>query len=115
MEPQLKTFDQRLALEQAGGSAELANELFTMLLRELPQFERGIRSAHQRNDLDTLQRTVHKLNGAATYCGVPALKHAADYLETALKREQFDRVEPGLAALLDAIHQVQERAHERTG
>ncbi len=115
METQLATFDETQALEQAGGSPELARELFGMLVRELPQFDQEIREAYARQDFDLLLQRVHKLNGAATYCGVPALKAAAHSFETSLKRDESERFAEQLDDLLDAIQGIQERAHERLG
>jgi two-component system sensor histidine kinase BarA len=109
----IPTIDMSLALQQAGGSRELAEELFGMLLRELPMFERGIRAAFERSDLETLQRAVHKLHGAAIYCGVPALRHAAETLERALKRGETDRLEDQVVQLVDQIQRVQAIARER--
>ncbi len=108
-----KVIDKELALEQAGGSLELADELFAMLLKELPHFHRGIRAAFESRDWETLQRSVHKLNGAAIYCGVPALKSASERLETKLKRGHTDEVGTDVKDLLEEIHQVQEHAHLR--
>jgi two-component system sensor histidine kinase BarA len=103
----------KLALQQAGGSRELAEELFAMLLHELPMFVRGVQAAFDRRDLETLQRTVHKLHGAAIYCGVPALRHAAETLERALKRGETDELEQQVAELIGEIQRVQAHAEER--
>jgi two-component system sensor histidine kinase BarA len=81
----LKIIDQALALERAGGNPQLADELFKMLLSELPAQRRAIASAMTTGDYVNLLHHVHKLNGGANYCGVPALKQALDTLETKLK------------------------------
>ena len=91
----------------------MQDELFGMLLQELPSFDRGLRAAHARGDVETLVQTVHKLNGAAIYCGVPALKHAAERLESDIKGGRLGRVDGLLAALLDEIDRVQKYAKER--
>ena len=108
-----KVIDEELALEQAGGSLELAKELFDMLLKELSQFERVLRAAFECRDWETLQRSAHKLTGAAIYCGVPALKLASETLETKLKRGHTEDVGAYVTHLLEEIHQVQAHAHSR--
>ncbi|HEY0635252.1 MAG TPA: Hpt domain-containing protein, partial [Gammaproteobacteria bacterium] len=45
-----------------------------------------IDAAFTSGDTTALLETIHKLNGAATYCGVPALKAAAHQCETSLKQ-----------------------------
>lgn len=95
MNASIPVFDKELALQRAGGRQDLAAELFAMLLRDLPDFHQRIVAAHANTA--ALIEVVHTLNGAATYCGVPALKAAAHNYETALKQGQH--------RLLDALHE----------
>jgi len=98
--------DRELALERAGGSADLADELFAMLLHELPLRRERVQESFQRDDTDTLLDQVHKLNGSATYCGVPALKEAAERLELRLKRGSGAVQEAEIRAVLAEIDRV---------
>ncbi len=111
MSASLKVIDRDLALERAGGSLDLAQELFGMLLKELPYFRATLSSCHAAGDLQALQESVHKLNGSATYCGVPALKRAADSLESRLKRGDSD-IAGDFTILLAEIDRVQREAHQ---
>ena len=100
--------DPGLALERAGGNADLARELYQMLQKELPVYQIKLRSLFDSSDFGALTDTVHKLNGSATYCGVPALKFAAESLESSLKRGESDNYQEGLDVVLHAIKQVME-------
>lgn len=106
MSSQERVIDTELALERAGGNAKLAAELFKMLQNELPVYEVKIRSLFDTGDLPALTETVHKLHGAAVYCGVPALKAAAEALETDLKRDERSRFESGVQQTLSAINEL---------
>ncbi|HEY0721473.1 MAG TPA: Hpt domain-containing protein [Gammaproteobacteria bacterium] len=86
MNTSIPVFDKELALQRAGGNQELAEELLGMLLRELPATRQRIDAAFTSGDTTMLLEAIHKLNGAATYCGVPALKAAAHQCETTLKQ-----------------------------
>lgn len=97
-----------LALERAGGNADLARELYQMLQKELPEYQSKIRRLYETGDIAALTETIHKLNGSATYCGVPQLKIASDSLETDLKRGESDKYEAGLSRVLKAISEVME-------
>jgi two-component system sensor histidine kinase BarA len=99
-------FDRELALQRAGGSQDLAEELFSMLLRDLPDIRQRIDSAYVSNNIPLLIEVVHKLNGAATYCGVPALKAAAQLSETALKQGQLNSYDSLHKQLLNEIDRV---------
>lgn len=106
----IKVIDQELALERAGGNAQLAAELFGMLLQELPQQRSAIEAALASGDYPALRHLVHKLNGSATYCGVPALKAAADSLETSLKRGETAYAASGVATIMEEIDRVLQQA-----
>jgi len=105
-----KVIDRDLALERAGGNAQLAAELFGMLLQELPQQRTAIESALAAGDYTALRHQVHKLNGSATYCGVPALKAAADTLETHLKRGETAYAASGVRAVVEEIERILRQA-----
>ncbi len=106
----MAVIDRDLALQRAGGNSQLADELFGMLLRELPTQRSHIESARALRDFPSLQFHVHKLNGSATYCGVPALKAAAETVESHLKRGETAQAEQTVDALLDAIDDVLQAA-----
>lgn len=98
--------DRDLALERAGNNLDLARELFSMLLKELPEYRQSIPELYTAGNLSTLQERVHKLNGAATYCGVPELKAAAADFESRLKRGEDTAYETDVQGLLAAIDRV---------
>jgi two-component system sensor histidine kinase BarA len=92
-----KIFDHDLALERAGGNRDLAEELFGMLVNELPEYREKLDTAHRGGDIEQVIFIAHRINGSATYTGVPALKAAAEALEISLKRGEMG----------DMAHQVQ--------
>jgi two-component system sensor histidine kinase BarA len=104
----LRVVDEALALERAGGNADLARELYQMLQKELPYYLTHLRSHFEQGEMEALLNAVHKLNGSATYCGVPALKAAAESLESNIKQGRDETYEAGLEALLSEIKRVQQ-------
>lgn len=98
--------DEALALQNAGGNAELAQELFQMLQQELPHYLEKLPQIHQAGDLESLYQQVHKLHGSATYCGVPALKQAALSFESHLKQQQTQHYADDLAHILEQIEEL---------
>jgi len=91
MNTELEIFDSKLAITQAGGDAGLAEELFSMLVSELPDYHQKINAQCEEGSYDKLQETVHKLNGATRYTGVPALSAAANQFEQALRDDASSR------------------------
>lgn len=95
--------DESLALQNAGGNADLAQELYRMLQEELPGYQDTLQECSRNADYAALYQHVHKLNGSATYCGVPALKQAAQTFETHLKQGETQYYAEDLALLLEQI------------
>ena len=78
------------SIHLAAGKTDLAEELFSMLLEQLHSDLTSIRMLWDRRDIDSLLECVHKLHGAARYCGVPELREAANQFETGIKRSSPD-------------------------
>ncbi len=106
MSSELPVIDMDIALERAGGNADLARDLYQMLQKELPVYLENLPVMFADNDLSTLAASVHKLHGSATYCGVPALKEATETFESSLKRREAEQYQQGMDAVIDAIQQL---------
>jgi two-component system sensor histidine kinase BarA len=78
------------AIEQAGGNSDLAKELFTMLLKELPDLKNKLNQAFNDGDNQGLWDHAHKIYGSTAYCGVPMLQKASKELEEAIKTKTND-------------------------
>lgn len=78
------------SIQLAAGKADLAEELFSMLVEQLHTDIKTIPEFWDKQQLDALLECVHKLHGATRYCGVPELRTAANRFETALKCQAQD-------------------------
>jgi len=103
-----KIIDWDLADSLASGSRELAKEMFSVLLADLPDDKREISAAFKANDFETMLKLVHKLHGAVCYSGTPRLKEAVFNLEVALKlkNENVDELYHVLCEQADLLLQV---------
>jgi two-component system sensor histidine kinase BarA len=108
MSSALSAIDTNLALERAGGNQDLACELYQMLQNELPNYLTTLQKHYDNGDYNALLEVVHKLNGSATYCGVPALKQAAATMEGNLKQQAKDSYAGGLSNILHEIKRLQQ-------
>lgn len=106
MSSEHKVVNPDLALERAGGNADLARDLYQMLQKELPVYLEKLPELFKDNDLTTLTASVHKLHGSATYCGVPALRAATESFESCLKRGETAKFTEQMDGLLEAIRQL---------
>ncbi|MDR9436927.1 MAG: Hpt domain-containing protein [Thiohalophilus sp.] len=101
--------DKKQALEQAGGNRELACDLFSMLLEELPVLQSQLAQALEYGEQDAMWDPAHKLYGSTAYCGVPALREAARVMEECIKQQQADQLQSCFARLSREIARLQEQ------
>lgn len=78
-------FDTATLLRITGGNTSLAEELVSMLLRELPTHRANIHHAYDAGDLHSIAEISHTLYGGSAYCGAMSLKSLSGKLETLAK------------------------------
>ncbi|MBU2954141.1 ATP-binding protein [Marinobacter sp. F3R08] len=94
------------SIQLAAGKADLAEELFSMLLEQVHIDRERVQELWVSNNIEELLECVHKLHGATRYCGVPELRAAANHLETAIKCSAPD-LEHQKDQLLSAMERLQ--------
>lgn len=107
----IEFFSREEAVTLAAGSAQLANELTSMLVNELPEHLKIINEALSRNDNEQLRQQAHKLHGATRCCGALALRNAAGQLESDIEHGLLENLSSDthlltteIARLLNADH-----------
>lgn len=104
--------DWNLAIQLAGNKPQLAREMLTMLLEDLPGEQAIINNAYENQQYEAMQQSVHKLHGATCYCGTVELKEAAKKMETLLKKHEVNQYKAALDELNKAINNVLKGAKE---
>ena len=70
MDQILPTFDWNESVKRCNNSPKLAEELFQMLQKELPQFHEQLAIACTQQDIKTVKQIIHKLKGTCAYPGI---------------------------------------------
>lgn len=89
------------SLRLAAGKEDLARDMLDMLLKSLEAEKHKMVAAFMANDMNALLSHVHYLHGATRYCGVPALRQAANNAESDIKIQlslHKNRVDAGVAS-----------------
>ncbi len=102
----LEMFSKEEAKELAAGNKQLANELTSMLIAELPTYRSEIRKFLETHNKTHLKNHTHQLHGASRCCGTPALRYAADQLENAIDSDSIDHCENGVNLLIHEIDRL---------
>ena len=106
--PVNEIFNAKLGIDLAGGNEQLANELFPMLISELPVHRENLLLAKQENSTDDLKRHIHKLHGGTKYCGVPDLLNSSANFENIIDLKETDKIDEGLARVITSIDNLLE-------
>jgi two-component system sensor histidine kinase BarA len=97
--------DIEASIALAAGKADLAEELFSMLIEHLIDDREAIQEHFENDERDSLLNRVHKLHGATRYCGVPELRHYSESFETSLKLDAEPAYQE-FSGLMAAIERV---------
>ncbi len=104
------SLDWQMALKQAAGKEDLAQEMLQMLVDSFPSVEEAVQGALDGKDIE-LWQVIHKLHGSCAYSGVPTLRQLCYTLESGLKNgASAEDLEPELYELLDEIGHVRNAA-----
>lgn len=98
--------DWELGTRLAANRQDLAKELLIGLANGLPAAMQEIKQAKESNKLPELLKFVHKLHGAACYCGVPRLKKILSVYEKALRNNEIEKLDSFYAELDFEITEV---------
>lgn len=101
-------FNMDLALKNAGGHRDLAEQLYGMFIQEIPDHLQCLKELYQKEEWEQFRNRVHKIHGATRYLGLPELHQTTLDLELYIKQQDSHQIasmyELTLAALA-RIHQ----------
>lgn len=108
-----QAIDWQQCLSLANNNTEIADDLLTLFVSDLPSVRKHLQELFTQEDYSTLKDQAHRLHGATCYCGVPQLKAAVQALEKQLKSETLSNktinnkeIEALLQTLFDEIDRV---------
>jgi len=99
----MPVFDTHLALKIANQRPQLAIEMLALFMMSLDADQNHLRQAYGDGDLEQFTLQIHRLNGAAKFCGIPRIQILLHDMETQLKAH-CDRTDVG--ELSDAAQQL---------
>jgi len=104
--PEKNIFDKELGVKLAGGNEQLADELFPMLISELPTHRENLLCAQKEGSAEDLKKHIHKLHGGTKYCGVPNLLATTANFENIIDLKEQDNFSSGLESVIKAIDEL---------
>jgi len=84
---ELTSINYKNTLKLSGDNKELVKQVFQMLLKEIPQYQKSFECAKRESDITLFKSTKHKLEGTTCYASLPKLK---SILINAVQMDSFD-------------------------
>jgi signal transduction histidine kinase/CheY-like chemotaxis protein len=103
----LPILNPQMGVELAFGNRETWRTVLGMLYDELPVYTSNLIAARTSSDMKMLRHVAHKLAGASSYCGTPALSNQARKVEDLAEKEDRDSITMEVDALLQQIERLQ--------
>jgi len=103
------------ALLITGGRPELAREMLSMFISEVPQHRAALDEGWRSSDPAQLMAVLHKLRGSAEYCALPRLSNAVGLAEESLAKGRMDQAEPLVAAVREELELAVAEAERQVG
>ena len=102
----LPTLDWELAKKLAGNQMDLAEEMVSLFIAELGNEMQTITQSANQKKYTVLCQQVHRLHGAAAFCGVPRFKKILGVLETQVRKNELDDLPVLLGELNTEAHNL---------
>ena len=91
---QFALFDEELGIQGCGGIDSLRELLEMLVTSELPLDRQKIQEAYKQQQVADIEKLAHKIKSGAVYLGTTRMKLACQYLESYLKSQDRELVEP---------------------
>ena len=102
----LAILDPQMGEELAFGNRQTWRTVLGMLYDDLTEYSTSLIAATTAGDLEKLRQVAHKLAGASSYCGTPALNQQARKLESIANQGEPDLTAKAVDALLQQIERL---------
>ncbi len=86
MSEQLPIIDWKQHAQSVDASADMSKELLELFIQQLPEMQDKLQQAFARQDNEALEATLHRLQGACAYCGLPRLRQVVADAEREIKQ-----------------------------
>ncbi len=106
--------DQDQLMKATGGDQLMADSMFEKFSLELPNEVAIIKKHFSDSSLESLWESVHRLHGATSICGVPALNAVVIKLETACRKKQISEIGHMLGELETAAENLLQTTQGKT-
>ena len=106
MKTSTDSIDWNLSVELANKNIDLAKQLLVILTDDLPKALIEMEHSFLSNDIETLGNQIHKLRGAASYCGVPRLQSILKHFSEAINDNKADEYKNLLSELTHEIKRI---------
>lgn len=100
------SIDWQLSIKLANNNTDLAKELLSMFVSDLPRASEAIHQAFNTQNYNELIHQVHRLHGASCYCGVSRLRSLLAKMEFSVREKFYDQFEAKLKEFDEEVNNI---------
>ena len=101
-----ESVDIKLSLDLAANNESLLQQIFEILLRDIPHHKEQLSNAVRQLDYAKLSAIAHKIHGTTCYACLPRLKSQVESIQQQLSQESYSLVEVAVDAMIEELEQV---------
>jgi len=96
----------RQSLGLAANNESLLQQLFRILLRDIPGHKDQLSATTRQLDYEKLSTVVHKIHGVTCYASLPRLKAQVLSIQQQLAEESYSFIEVAVDSMIDELEQI---------
>jgi two-component system sensor histidine kinase BarA len=104
-------FQESLAL--AAGNESLLEQIFKILLREIPDHQQQLSNAVTESDHAKLSATIHKIHGITCYTSLPRLKKQLMSIQQQLGQKPLTQIDNSIETIIKELEKIKNELQAR--
>jgi two-component system sensor histidine kinase BarA len=101
-----ESVDIKLSLDLSANNESLLQQIFVILLRDIPHHKDQLSNAAQQLDYEKLSTIIHKIHGVTCYACLPRLKLQVESIQQKLAQESYLHLEVAVDAMIEELEQI---------
>lgn len=100
------------SLSLCADNASLLNQIFEILLREIPGYRNQLNGAQEQSDNSRIALIIHKIQGVTCYVSLPVIREQALEIQRVLSKNPDQDVKSRIQDIIKELHEIEKRVEE---
>jgi len=106
----LKTLDLEKSLKLSANNESLLQQIFEILLREIPVHQNQLVEALAEPDYDKISMIIHKIHGITCYASLPKIRHQVLNIQRQMSKRPSESIGASIGEIIDELENIKMEA-----